>query len=150
MFEKTGEQIAEEVLPWPLARTEGLAPDDVLWARKLIAQGVDLSRAIPDLNMRLTVTVDVARAVLWHFGDRNLGIEPGHFRARLFVLASAADDDNLVRLETMFPEEVYAWRVCARASWGMEWLRDLVKRHELHHAAAFGMPLWPADEAASS
>jgi hypothetical protein len=79
------------------------------------------------MNNRPVVTLDVARAVLWHFGDRNLGQEPGHFVARLLVLASAADEENLAKLRVGWPEHVYAWEQVARKAWGLDWLRGIVK-----------------------
>lgn len=80
-------------------------------------------------------SLQVARAVLWQLGDWNLGIAPGHFMTRLFEAASAADPENLARLEEAFPEEVGAWRVASREPWGLEWLRGMVKA-EMDHAEA--------------
>ena len=77
---------------------------------------------------RPTVSLQVAQHVLWHFGDSNLGVEPGSFTVRLMEAASAADTSNLAKLETAFPELVYAWRCVAREPWGLEWLRSKVKR----------------------
>lgn len=76
---------------------------------------------------RPVVSLDVARAVLWHFGDTNLGQEPGHFVARLLVLASAADDDNLEKLRAGWPELIYAWENVSRKPWGLDWLRGIAK-----------------------
>lgn len=78
---------------------------------------------------RPVITLDVARHVLWHFGDTNLGQEPGHFVQRLLVLASAADEANLEKLRTGWPELIYAWESVARKPWGLDWLRGIVKDH---------------------
>lgn len=75
-----------------------------------------------------TVSLEVARHVLWHFGDEELGVRPGSFVERLLATCSAADLGNLARLESAFPELVYAWRCVAREPWGLEWLRSKVKR----------------------
>lgn len=76
---------------------------------------------------RRAVPVKVAREVLWHFGDTNLGLQPGHFVARLLVLASAADQENLEKLRVGWPEYIHAWEKVAREPWGLEWLRAIVK-----------------------
>lgn len=76
---------------------------------------------------RPAITLDVARAVLWHFGDHNLGLEPGHFVARLLVLASAADEENLEKLRVGWSEYIHAWESVARKPWGLDWLRGIVK-----------------------
>lgn len=76
---------------------------------------------------RPVITLDVARHVLWHFGDTNLGQEPGHFVQRLLVLASAADEDNLERVRAGWPELIHAWESVARKPWGLDWLRGIAK-----------------------
>lgn len=73
------------------------------------------------------VSVKVAQHVLWHFGDRNLGIEGGHFVSRLLVLASAADQENLEKLGQEWPEYVIAFRAVTSQQWGLDWLRAIVK-----------------------
>jgi len=76
---------------------------------------------------RRAVPFSVAREVLWHFGDTNLGVPPGHFVERLLVLASAADQENLEKLRTGWPEYIRAWEKVTREPWGLEWLRAIVK-----------------------
>lgn len=73
------------------------------------------------------VSIDHVRHVLWHFGDQNLGVQPGHFVERLFVLASAADADNLAKLREAFPELIDAWKTVARQPWGLDYFRSLAK-----------------------
>lgn len=77
---------------------------------------------------RPTVSLEVAQHVLWWFGDTNLGLQPGTFSDRLMNAASAADTENLEKLELAFPEMVFAWRCASREHWGIEWLRSKVKR----------------------
>lgn len=76
---------------------------------------------------RPVITLDVARHVLWHFGDTNLGLQPGHFVSRLLVLVSAADEGNLEKLRAGWPERINAWESVARKPWGLDWLRGIVK-----------------------
>lgn len=73
------------------------------------------------------VTLKVARAVLWHFGDTNLGTDPGHFVSRLLGTVSAADDENLALLRGAYPDLIGAWEKVAREPWGLDWLRGVVK-----------------------
>lgn len=79
------------------------------------------------VTVRPVVSLDVARSVLWHFGDTNLGVQPGHFVQRLLVLASAADEENLELLRAGWPTYISAWEAVARKPWGLDWLRSLVK-----------------------
>jgi hypothetical protein len=72
------------------------------------------------------VPLEVARHVLWHIGDTNLGQQPGMFTERLFLLASAADAENLAILEAAFPVYISTWRVVSREPWGLDWLRKRV------------------------
>lgn len=52
--------------------------------------------------------LDVVRAVLWFFGDRVNGVQPGDFRQRLMLAVSGADSENRARLRLAFPELVGA------------------------------------------
>lgn len=79
---------------------------------------------------RPVITVDVARHVLWHFGDTNLGVDGGHFVNRLLATASAADTENVERLRLGFPVLIAAWESVARRPWGLDWLRGIVKAHD--------------------
>lgn len=80
--------------------------------------------------MTPAISLDVARACLWHFGDTNLGIQPGHFVSRLFVLASAADEDNLARLRAGWPMHMAAFEAVKDKPWGLDWLRGIVKAED--------------------
>lgn len=81
-------------------------------------------------NPRPVVTVAVARAVLFHFGDTNLGLDGGHFVTRLLATASAADTENIEKLRLGFPELIAAWESVARRPWGLDWLRGIVKAND--------------------
>lgn len=81
--------------------------------------------------------LDVVQHTLWHFGDTNLGIQPGHFVERLLILASAADPENLERLRVGWPEYVTAWEAVARKPWGLDWLRGIVKAELDHQEQGF-------------
>ncbi len=73
------------------------------------------------------VTVEVAQAVLWHFGDTNLGCEAGGFITALMVAIQRADLVNRARLAAGFPEFVVAVAAVKDEAWGLEWLRGIVK-----------------------
>lgn len=74
------------------------------------------------------VPLEVAQHVLWHFGDRNLGVQPGTFTERLMLTISVADTGNRERLRAAFPEYVHAFVAVSRETWGLEWLRSRVMR----------------------
>lgn len=82
--------------------------------------------------IRPVITVQVARHVLWHFGDTNLGVDGGHFITRLLATASAADTENIEKLRLGFPELIAAWESVARRPWGLDWLRGIVKADDAH------------------
>lgn len=76
---------------------------------------------------RPVISLEVARHVLFHFGDTGLGVQPGHFVSRLLVLASSADTENLEKLRAGWPEYVAAFEAVSRKPWGLDWLRGIVK-----------------------
>lgn len=76
---------------------------------------------------RRAVPLEVARAVLWHYGDTNLGIEPGGFFSALILAISRADPENRDRLRASFPQHVIAVEAVKTQPWGLDWLRGLVK-----------------------
>lgn len=76
---------------------------------------------------RRAVPLEVARAVLWHFGDTNLGVEPGGFFSALIVAISRADQGNRDKLRASFPRHVIAVVAVQSEPWGLDWLRGLVK-----------------------
>ncbi|MEX1078922.1 MAG: hypothetical protein WED09_07425 [Homoserinimonas sp.] len=80
---------------------------------------------------KVDVPLEVARAVLFHFGDDKLGVEPGSFVTRLLSTLSAADETNRAKLHQVFPEYVYAFHCVQREYWGLEWLRSKVKAAEV-------------------
>lgn len=51
----------------------------------------------------IQVRVQAARAVLWHYGDPNLGLEPGGFFTALLQAFDRADKRNFTRLAGAFP-----------------------------------------------
>jgi len=76
---------------------------------------------------RRAVTLKVAREVLWHFGDTNLGMHGGHWVERLLWFLSACDEGNLERARSQWPEYTEAWEKATREPWGIDWLRRIVK-----------------------
>jgi hypothetical protein len=73
------------------------------------------------------VSQEVARHVLWHFGDYNNGLQPGKFTERLLLTISAADTGNRALLKRVFPEHVVAFEAVALKSWGLEWLQKIAR-----------------------
>lgn len=80
------------------------------------------------LMEKIPVSLETAQHVLWHFGDTNLGVQPGTFTERLLVTISAADAENRAKLREVFPELVHAFECVQREHWGLEWLRSKVIR----------------------
>lgn len=76
---------------------------------------------------RPVITLEVARQVLWHFGDTNLGVEPGGFWQAQLIAMTRADLSNLARLRVAFPEHVAAVTAVKNEPWGLDWLRSIVK-----------------------
>lgn len=77
--------------------------------------------------LRPVVPVKVAREVLWHFGDTNLGLNGGHWVERLLWFLSACDEENLERARSQWPTYTLAWEKVSREPWGLDWLRCIVK-----------------------
>ena len=82
------------------------------------------------MESRVMLSPAVVRQTLWHFGDRNLGEDGGHFVARLFQLIAVADAENRGKLAGLWPEHVTAFAVVGTTPWGLDWLRGLAKAAE--------------------
>jgi hypothetical protein len=76
---------------------------------------------------RPTISLGVAQAVLWHFGDTNLGVEPGGFWTAQLVAMTRADLTNRAQLALAFPEHVAAVAAVKDEPWGLDWLRGIAK-----------------------
>jgi hypothetical protein len=74
----------------------------------------------------------VARHVLWHFGDLALGQQPGDFTQRLLGAMAHADLTNFAKLATAFPDYAFAFNAVSRTHWGMTWLRNRVLDAQVH------------------
>jgi|GEM_PF-3269395 len=72
--------------------------------------------------------VDVMQHVLWHFGDRMHGLEPGQFRVRLMLAVAIADQENRAKLRQVFPEIVGAMDEVQYEVGGLERLRAVVSK----------------------
>ena len=72
------------------------------------------------------VSLQVARHVLFHLGDRNYGIQPGEFEQRLMLAIDAADEANRALLASVYPEHVVALRD-GRKHWGLAWLQGIAR-----------------------
>lgn len=70
--------------------------------------------------------LNIARQVLWHFGDTNYGWQPGDFASALMLAIGRADPSNLDKLYRGFPQYVELMTAVQREVWGFDWLRDTV------------------------
>jgi hypothetical protein len=70
--------------------------------------------------------VDVYRNVLWLFGDREHGYEPGSFRESLLIAFARADPHNFHRLEAAFPLIGSAVNLAKNVEGGMDIMREAV------------------------
>ncbi|MEV8023351.1 hypothetical protein [Microbacterium sp. NPDC080220] len=87
-----------------------------------------MTAAVPATKPRPKVTVETAQHILWVLGDRNLGVDGGHFVNRLLATVSAADLANREKLQAAFPELVDPFVAAQHTTWGLDWLRAVVKR----------------------
>lgn len=83
--------------------------------------------AVESINLKdlEELPLDVVQHVLWHFGDSNLGLEPGTFTARLLLTMSAADRENFARLHLAYPNYGFAFHAVGRVDGGLEKLRSI-------------------------
>jgi hypothetical protein len=85
----------------------------------------------PEVNVRVTVPrvedfIWAAAEVLWVLdGDRIVGIEPGHFHAKLIDAMAFADMENLAKLAVGFPSLAVAVRQYKFEEGGVERLRKM-------------------------
>lgn len=78
----------------------------------------------PETGQRLPE--QVVRHVLWHYGDYELGVQPGSFTGHLMRAIGAADAVNRGLLQAGFPNYVEGLRL-ANVAGGYEHLRALAK-----------------------
>ena len=83
--------------------------------------------------------LEVARKVLWHFGDYNLGWQAGSFETHLLRAIAVADQANLAKLTVAYPTHVEMVKSVQNQVWGLDWLRDMVMKSD--RAAALGVEL---------
>lgn len=74
------------------------------------------------------ITPDIARQVLWYYGDRKLGFEPGGFTHKLIGAAAHADSFNISKLALAFPEIAEAVNLAKNFPEGMDQLREIAQR----------------------
>lgn len=92
-------------------------------------------------EVRPKISLESIRAVLWYFGDRELGQEPGGFVSRLLDAMAHADGDNLVKLANEYQELAFCVEQAKNAEDGMDWMRSRVLAHPsyVHHRSAPGV-----------
>lgn len=78
-------------------------------------------------ELRPRISLESIRAVLWYFGDRELGQEPGGFVSRLLDAMAHADGDNLVKLANEYQELAFCVEQAKQVSDGLEWMRSRVR-----------------------
>lgn len=78
-------------------------------------------------ELRLKTSVETIRSVLWYFGDRELGQEPGGFVSRLLDAMAHADGLNLVKLANEYQELAFCVEQAKNTDDGMEWMRSVVR-----------------------
>lgn len=71
--------------------------------------------------------IQVVWHVLWHFGDTNLGYQPGSFVERLLLSMNVADQENFRRLAEAFPDYARAFTAAKDEDGGLEALRSIAK-----------------------
>lgn len=74
------------------------------------------------------ITADDAREVLWFFGHRDVGYEPGSFKSSLISTISKADSYNRFLLMQGFPSTVRAVVIAQDYSWGVDELKKKAER----------------------
>lgn len=70
----------------------------------------------------IEIAPEVARNVLWYFGDREHGWRPGGFTTTLLDAIGKADSANQERLALGYPEHVRAMKLAMYTDTGMEFL----------------------------
>ena len=88
---------------------------------------VEQALEAPAQPSRGVISQRVACHVVWHFGDQNLGLEPGKFVERLMLLIVASDERNRELLSGVYPEYVRAVNAVQREPWGFDWLRAIAR-----------------------
>lgn len=96
-------------------------------------------------TVRVTLSDEVVAHVLWHFGERWYGREPGSFTKHLLRAFGASDRENRAKLTEAFPEYGTAFELAALQTWGMGYLLCLAKGAE---ADAQNQLAFPAEDAA--
>lgn len=81
---------------------------------------------IADAIRQSPEAVDVYRNVLWQFGDREHGYQPGSFRESLLSAFAKADPHNFHRLEAAFPLIGSAVYLAQSVEGGMDIMREAV------------------------
>lgn len=76
----------------------------------------------------VTLSDEVVRHTLWHFGDQRLGWQPGSFTTHLVNALGASDRENRELLRGGFPEYVKAFELVTYEHWGLDYLRGLAKK----------------------
>jgi hypothetical protein len=90
----------------------------------LVEDEVRIADHLDDARDRFTT---VARHVLWFFGDRGEGQEPGGFVAGLLELFARADPENFAKLMGAFPLYGDVFNSAKNVAGGVDELRLIVQ-----------------------
>lgn len=89
--------------------------------------------------VRVQLSDEVMRHVLWHFGDRRVGVQPGGFIVKLLSAMGAADSLNRAKLAEGFPDYVTAFELVALQPWGLEYLIGLARKSDAYRENQLGL-----------
>ncbi len=81
---------------------------------------------------RIAISLKVAQHVLYMQGDTNYGLDGGGRITRLLQYIAICDENHRAAIRLIEPEYTFAFLAVTQKSWGLEWLRGIVKA-ELDH-----------------
>lgn len=71
--------------------------------------------------------IEAARNVLWYYGDRLVGWEPGGFTGKLIHAMANADTINSYKLMQVYPELMSTVKIAQDVPGGLDDMREAVR-----------------------